>query len=94
MLARSGRASSFAHRLTPGGVWTCLFGGSGVAGVATSSSSVDRAITGSSTAAPLVVCRRARPLAGVLAPVIRAALKVASTIETDSGCIASDAAFA
>jgi len=49
---------------------------------------------GSSTAAPLVVCRRARSLAGVLAPVIKAALRAVSIIGTDSGCIASDAAFA
>jgi hypothetical protein len=65
-----------------------------VAAVATSSTSVDPAITGSSTAAPLVVCRRARPLADVLAPVIRAAPKAVSIIETDSGCIASVVAFA
>jgi Zn-dependent membrane protease YugP len=65
-----------------------------VAAVAISSTSVGHAITGSSTAAPLVVYRRARPLAGVLAPVIRAARKAASLIDTDSGCIASVAAFA
>jgi hypothetical protein len=65
-----------------------------VAAVATSSTSVERAITGSSTVAPLVVYRRARSLAGVLAPVIRAAPKAGSIIETDSGCIASVAASA